>query len=483
MPSTSPAIVWFRQDLRIADNPALAAAVASGRPIIALYVLDEVTDGIRAHGGASRWWLHQSLESLASGLAERGLSLVLRKGAAADILGELIGEADAGAVYWNRCYEPGAVARDTAIKNDLKSKGLDTESFNGSLLLEPWQIETGQGEPYKVFSPFWKRLRELYTAPEAAHVPESLEPGPALVGDALDDWNLRPSAPDWAGGLRKTFSAGEQAARRRLAQFLGDAVADYPDDRNRPDRAGTSCISPHLHWGEISPHQVWRAGAKLLDDGGARAKGAESFLRELGWRDFNHHLLFHFPQIAAENWKPEFDGFPWRDNPDGLSAWQRGQTGYPMVDAGMRELWHTGFMHNRVRMIVGSFLIKDLLVDWREGEAWFWDTLVDADLANNAGNWQWVAGSGADAAPFFRVFNPFTQGEKFDPNGDYVRAWVPELAGMPDTFIHRPWDAPEEALSGAGVKLGETYPERLVDHAMARERALEAYKRVKDKAS
>ena len=483
MSSNAPAIVWFRQDLRIADNPALAAAVASGRPIIALYVLDEVTDGIRAHGGASRWWLHQSLESLSAGLAERGLQLVLRRGKAADVVSDVVHEVGAGAVFWNRCYEPGAVARDKAIKDALKKDGLEAGSFNGSLLLEPWEIETGQGEPYKVFTPFWKRLREIYTAPTAAHIPERLIPGPALDSDLLDDWQLLPTAPDWAGGLRESWNAGEHAARGRLAQFLGDAVGDYPDDRNRPDRAGTSRLSPHLHWGEISPHQVWRAGAKLLDDGGARAKGAESFIRELAWRDFNHHLLFHFPQIATENWKPAFDHFPWRENPDGLAAWQKGKTGYPIVDAGLRELWHTGFMHNRVRMIVGSFLIKDLLVDWRDGEAWFWDTLVDADLANNAGNWQWVAGSGADASPFFRVFNPFTQGEKFDPDGVYVRAWVPELAEIPDKFIHRPWDAPDSVLSGAGVRLGDTYPERLVDHAAARDRALEAYKSIKGKES
>jgi deoxyribodipyrimidine photo-lyase len=479
MTDLSPAIVWFRQDLRIADNPALSAAVASERPIIALYVLDEETDGIRAHGGASRWWLHHSLEALSAGLAERGVTLVLRKGAGADVVCEVAAQAGAGAVCWNRCYEPGAVARDTALKDRLKSDGLDVGSFNGSLLLEPWEIETGQGEPYKVFTPFWKRLRELYTAPAAAQIPESLKAGPALAGDALDNWALLPTGPDWAGGLRETWSAGEHAARGRLAQFLGDAVGDYPDDRNRPDRAGTSCISPHLHWGEIGPHQVWRAAAKLLDEGGARAKGAESFIRELAWRDFNHHLLFHFPQIATENWKPEFDDFPWRDNPEGLSDWQHAQTGYPIVDAGMRELWHTGFMHNRVRMIVGSFLIKDLLVHWREGEAWFWDTLVDADLANNSANWQWVAGSGADASPFFRVFNPMTQGEKFDPDGVYVRRWVPELSDMPDKFLHRPWEAPDEVLAGAGIKLGETYPAPLVNHAGARERALEAYNEIK----
>lgn len=479
MSSTSPAILWFRQDLRVTDNPALSAAIASGRPIIPLYILDEETPGIRRHGGASRWWLHQSLESLQADLQAKGLTLVLRKGSARQVIEDIVTQVGAETVYWNRCYEPEAVARDTSIKDALKADGLEVGSFNGSLLMEPWQIETGQGGPYKVFTPFWRRLRELYSLPDVAVIPESLAPGPARDSDDLADWALRPNNPDWSGGLRETWGVGEAAARDRLHAFLDGPVADYPDDRDRPDRAGTSCLSPYLHWGEIGPDQVWRAASAVLDEGGARAKGAESLLRELAWRDFNHHLLFHFPEIATQNWKPVFDGFPWHDNPDGLVAWQRGQTGFPIVDAGMRELWHTGFMHNRVRMIVGSFLIKDLLIDWREGEAWFWDTLVDADLANNVGNWQWVAGSGADASPFFRIFNPMSQGEKFDPDGLYVRRWVPELAEMPDKFVHRPWEAPGEVLSAAGVTLGKTYPAPLVDHAVARNRALEAYKEIK----
>ncbi|MBO6784792.1 MAG: deoxyribodipyrimidine photo-lyase [Alphaproteobacteria bacterium] len=479
MSETSPAIVWFRQDLRIADNPGLSAAVNAERPIVALYILDEETEGTRVPGGASRWWLHHSLESLAGDLKDRGVSLTLRRGRSAEVLRNVIGETDAGAVYWSRCYEPWAVARDTDIKETLKDDGLEAESFNGSLLLEPWEIETGQGEPYKVFTPYWKRLRELYQAPQLSSIPDALDAAPAPESDDLAAWELLPTKPDWAGGIRKSWTVGEAAARGRLSQFLGDAVADYPDDRDRPDRSGTTRLSPHLHWGEISPHQVWRAGAKLLDEGGARAKGAESLLRELAWRDFNHHLLFHFPKIATENWKDRFDDFPWADNPDGLAAWQEGRTGYPIVDAGLRELWHTGWMHNRVRMVVGSFLIKDLMVDWREGEAWFWDTLVDADLANNAGNWQWVAGSGADAAPFFRIFNPVSQGEKFDPDGAYVREWVPELSELPDKWIHKPWEAPDDVLADAGVSLGDDYPEPVVDHAAARERALEAYNEIK----
>ncbi|MEP4378828.1 MAG: deoxyribodipyrimidine photo-lyase [Alphaproteobacteria bacterium] len=483
MSSESPVIVWFRQDLRLADNPALAAAVATGRPIQPLFVLDEASADIRALGGASRWWLHHSLESLAGDLRGHGLQLVRRRGAALDVLKTLVEETGAERIFWNRCYEPGAIARDTAVKAMLKNAGVDAESFNGSLLIEPWKIETQQGEPYKVFTPFWKRLRELYQAPVVAGVPARLPGLEDVAGDTLADWRLLPTKPDWAGGLRESWEAGEGAARARLTDFLDEAVADYPVDRDRPDRAGTSRLSPHLHWGEVGPYQVWRAASACLAAGGAKAAGAEALLRELAWRDFNHHLLFHFPRIATANWREQFDGFPWRDDPDGLAAWQRGETGYPLVDAGMRELWHTGFMHNRVRMIAGSFLIKDLMVDWRDGEAWFWDTLVDADLANNAGNWQWVAGSGADASPFFRIFNPVTQGEKFDPAGDYVRRWVPALADMPDRWVHKPWDAPADVLAEVGVVLGDTYPAPIVDHGVARNRALDAYKTMRNDAA
>ncbi len=478
-----PVIVWFRQDLRITDNPALAAAAQSGHPIRALYVLDEDSDGIRAHGGASRWWLYNSLESLTDGLLTRGLTLTRRRGPAANVIADLIEETGASAVYWNRCYEPWAVARDTAIKEQLKERGVEAESFNGSLLLEPWQIKTGQGGPYKVFTPFWKQLRDIYRLPGAVDISDDLPCATDVRSDDLADWGLLPTAPDWADGIRAAWTVGEDAARDLLADFLDGPVADYPDDRNRPDRVGTSRLSPYLHWGEIGPDQVWRAAVPLLDKGGATARGAESLLRELAWRDFNHHLVFHFPEIATENWKSQFNDFPWRDDPEGLAAWQQGCTGYPIVDAGMRELWHTGWMHNRVRMVVGSFLIKDLLVHWRDGEAWFWDTLVDADLANNAGNWQWVAGSGADASPFFRIFNPITQGEKFDPEGDYVRRWVPELGNVPAKWIHKPWDAPEEVRFQAGVRLGEDYPEPRVDHRVARDRALAAYKSLREEES
>ncbi|HCP00035.1 MAG TPA: deoxyribodipyrimidine photolyase, partial [Rhodospirillaceae bacterium] len=338
MSAKAPIIVWFRQDLRITDNPALLAAAETGRPILPLYILDEESPGTRPLGGASRWWLHHSLESLAANLCERGLQLLLRRGMAQVELSRVVQESGAAEVVWNRCYEPGAVARDTAAKEMLCAAGVSAESFNGSLLIEPWKIEGGQGAPYKVFSPYWRRLRELYQAPAFAELPQSLPAAKELMPDELVGWSLLPSAPDWAGGIRDSFSVGEAAAQARLAKFLDDTVVDYPNNRNRPDHADTSRLSPYLHWGEIGPHGVWRAAAAYLDKGGAVARGAEAFLRELAWRDFNHHLLFHFPELAVSNWRKHFDGFPWRDDPVGLIAWQQGRTGYPLVDAGMREL-------------------------------------------------------------------------------------------------------------------------------------------------
>ncbi len=479
---TAPIIVWFRRDLRIHDNPALAAAARSGRPVVPLFVLDEASAGIRPLGGASRWWLHESLRSLAGDLAGLGLSLGLRRGPAADVLQEVVRETGAGRVVWNRLYEPASVAHDTEIETALRVAGIETESYAGSLLSEPGEILTRQGGRYRVFTPFWRRLRERYRAPLPHPAPERPTPGPAIESDRLEDWRLQPTAPDWAGGLRETWEVGEAAARRRLAGFMQDAVERYGSDRDRPDLEGSSRLSAHLHWGEIGPHQVWRAAAPLIEAAAPAPTGAEALLRELAWRDFNHHLLFHFPNMETENWRPAFDRFPWRDDPQALAAWREGRTGYPIVDAGMRELWRTGWMHNRARMITASFLTKDLLVHWRHGEAWFRDTLVDADLANNVANWQWVAGSGADAQPFFRIFNPVRQAEKFDPEGVYVRRWVPELSRLPDRWLHRPWEAPSEVLSGAGVRLGRDYPLPIVDHAEARQQALRTYRRFRSAA-
>ncbi|MDE2943075.1 MAG: deoxyribodipyrimidine photo-lyase [Gemmatimonadota bacterium] len=472
-------VVWFRRDLRLHDNPALARAAESGRPVVPLFVLDEESRDVRPLGGASRWWLHESLRSLAEGLARTGLSLCLRRGPASDVLPEVVRETGAAHVVWNRCYEPATAARDEKIETTLHAAGVETESYPGSLLMEPWEIETRQKEPYRVFTPFWRRLRESYRTPKRHPAPSEPTPGPATAGDRLDDWGLQPTAPDWAGGLRETWEVGEAAARCRLADFIEDGVGRYGIDRDRPGLRGSSRLSPHLHWGEIGPHQVWRAAAPLIEAEAPGGSGPEALLRELAWRDFSHHLLFYSPHMEKDNWRPAFDRFPWREDPKALANWQEGRTGYPIVDAGMRELWHTGWMHNRVRMIAASFLTKDLLVRWQDGEAWFWDTLVDADLANNVANWQWVAGSGADAQPFFRIFNPVRQAEKFDPDGAYVRRWVPEIAPLPDRWLHQPWEAPPNALSGAGIELGRDYPLPMVDHTAARERALSAYQQMR----
>lgn len=476
-----PAIVWFRQDLRAADNPALRHAAARGGPVIPVYVLDDKTPGDWVMGGASRWWLEKSLAALAEQLRALGAPLVLRRGKAAGVIPELAAETGADAVYWNRCYEPFAVARDTALKASLKDNGIGTESFNGSLLFEPWEIETGSGGPYKVFTPFWKSCLAKPEPDAPAAAPETFEPAGDVTSDALEDWMLYGGRPDWAAAFPDHWTPGEAGARDRLDDFLDEALAGYAEGRDRPDRDLTSRLSPHLHFGEISPRQVWHAVGRARQAAGRAfpEKAAQKFLSEIGWREFCHHLLYHFPKIPAENFRDQFDDFPWRGDPDGLRAWQKGQTGYPIVDAGMRQLWATGWMHNRVRMIVASFLTKDLLVHWRDGAAWFWDTLVDADLANNAAGWQWVAGSGADAAPYFRIFNPVSQGEKFDPNGNYVREWVPEIAAVPDKHLHAPWAAPDDVLAEAQVTLGETYPEPIVDHAAARKRALAAYQEIK----
>jgi deoxyribodipyrimidine photo-lyase len=472
-------IVWFRQDLRLADNPALAFAVKHAKQIIPLFILDE--DDPRTPGGASRWWLHESLDALAQDLKAKGSSLILARGGALNVLEDLIGKSGATGVVWNRVYEPWARNRDSGIKTTLREQGVMAKSFNAGLLKEPHEIATRNGDPFRVFTPFWKTLaQEVDQAAEPLPPLPALPPTPkGLASEALSVWSLQPSRPDWAGGLRRAWAVGEKAANDRLDRFLDGAAATYKTDRDRPDLTGTSRLSPHLHFGEIGPRQVWARVQARIADGSLQSNQGWAFLRELGWREFSTHLLYHFPSLVDENFNPKFDAFPWQGDAMALSRWQQGRTGYPIIDAGMRELWETGWMHNRVRMIVASFLIKHLLVDWRQGEAWFWDTLVDADLANNAASWQWVAGSGADAAPYFRIFNPILQGEKFDTRGDYVRRWVPELSGLPDKFIHKPWEAPAKVLDDANVTLDETYPAPMVDHKAARNRALAAFDRIK----
>ncbi|MBP5857197.1 deoxyribodipyrimidine photo-lyase [Marivibrio halodurans] len=480
-------IVWFRNDLRLSDNPALDAALKGGHAVLPVFILEEEAPGDMALGGASRWWLHHSLVALAKDLEAAGAPLHLRRGRAEDILPDLAQRAGAARVTWNRRYEPWAIDTDARIKAALKQDDIAAESFNGALLYEPWEVKTKQGGWYGVFTPFWKAECALGDPAPPLPTPRRIA-GAATdalpAGDDLADWGLSPTGPDWAGGLRNAWTPGEAGARDRLDRFLSDGVAAYPDTRDRPDREGTSRLSPHLHFGEISPRQIWHWSLDRLraEDGPAMERGVWAFLREVGWRDFNHNLLYHNPGMPHRNYQTKFDAFPWRDDDAGLRAWQRGRTGYPLVDAGMRELWETGYMHNRVRMLVASFLVKDLLIPWQRGEAWFRDTLVDADLANNVANWQWTAGCGADAAPYFRIFNPVTQGEKFDPDGDYVRRWIPELAKLPAKSIHAPWTADAKTLAAAGVTLGRTYPRPIVDHKTARQQALDAYEDVKGAA-
>lgn len=472
--SAAPVIFWFRDDLRLADNAGLAEAHGEGRPVLTVYIHDEASPGVRPPGGASRWWLDKSLKALSDDIAARGGRLVLRSGPAAKVLDALIAETGAETVFWNRRYGP-ARETDARIKAALKAKGVEVRSSNASCLIEPFDIATGSGGGFKVFTPFWRALRSRYQPPALRRAPREMHALSGVNSETLASWKLHPSKPDWSGGFTDDWTPGEQGAAKRLRDFIGSS-ANYAEERDRPDIDATSRLSPHLHFGEVGPAQVWRAVSAAQDAGRMRDRDAEKFLSELAWREFSIHLLYHDPEMGRLSWRRRFDELDWRRlKAKEIAAWRQGRTGYPIVDAGMRQLWRTGWMHNRVRMIAASFLTKHLLVHWRTGEEWFWDTLVDADEANNANGWQWTAGSGADASPYFRVFNPVLQGEKFDPDGAYVRAWVPELADLPSRFIHRPWDADPVTLAAAGVKLGETYPEPLVDHAFARQRALDAY--------
>jgi len=471
--SDTPLIIWFRRDLRVADNPALHEAVKTGRPLICLYILE--TDRDREWGGASLWWLHHSLESLSKDLAAIGAKLTLRKGQAFRILDMLIQDTGADRIYWNRRYDLAPREIDSAIKADLTERGLTVKSFRANLLSEPWTVKTKTDNYYKVFTPYWRTAQEAIDISDPLPAPTAIK---AYEGDieseSLESFGLLPTSPDWGSKMTPHWTIGSAGAKRALEQFLSGPVTTYPDDRNRPDKEeGTSKLSPHLAFGEISPKQIWHACKDNLD-------AARKFLAEIGWREFSYVLLYHNPKLASENFKPAFNAFEWNSDETHLRRWQQGLTGYPFVDAGMRQLWQTGWQHNRVRMVTASFLIKHLLIDWREGEKWFHDTLVDADPASNAASWQWVAGSGADAAPYFRIFNPFTQGEKFDPNGDYVRQYVPELKHLPNKFIHRPWEAPALVLREAGVTLGDNYPTPIVDHKFARERALASYKATRE---
>ena len=477
MPNTS--LLWLRRDLRLADNPALAAALEGADRLLPVYIHAPEEEDPWQPGAASRWWLHHSLTALGAQLAERGSRLVIARGETLGTLRRLIQASGAGSCHWNRVYDPALIGRDTRIKQALRADGIDCRSHNAALLFEPWQIKTGAGEPYRVFTPYWRRCqRELARLPAPLPAPGTLPPVPDGVdGLSVEVLDLLPRIP-WDDGLRECWRPGEAGARELLERFIDGALEGYQDGRDLPARAGTSRLSPHLHFGEIGPRQI----VARLAAAGLTGDDADAFVRELGWREFSHQLLYHFPQTPDTPLNPRFADFPWRDGDTEplLQAWQRGRTGIPIVDAGMRELWHTGWMHNRVRMIVASLLTKNLRLPWQSGARWFWDTLVDADLANNTQGWQWSAGSGADAAPYFRIFNPVRQGERFDPDGVYVRRWCPELAHMPKRWLHQPWAAPADVPRDARVNLGRDYPRPIVDLAKTRAEALAAYDQIKD---
>lgn len=470
MTKESVSIFWFRQDLRLADNPALTAAIQN-KHVIPIYILDDENAGDYKMGAASRVWLHHGLKSLDESLNGH---LSLYKGCAKSVFEDLMDRYDIQNVYWNRCYEPWRIKRDGFIKDMLKDADIHVESHNGSLLWEPWTIKNGSDEHYKVFTPFYKKGCLNAESPrEPLDAPKNIFYKTDDASCALDDLDLLPKI-SWDASILDFWNIGEDGAHERFQEFLDEGLDHYKDGRNLPSKPFVSRMSPYLHFGHVSPNQLWYTVRNIGGD-----KHIEHFCSELGWREFSYSQLFHNPDLPTVNLQSKFDDFPWNDNDDDLKAWQRGKTGVPMVDAGMRQLWATGYMHNRVRMIVGSFLVKNLRLHWHHGERWFWDTLVDADLSSNSASWQWIAGCGADAAPYFRIFNPVTQGQKFDEDGDYIREWIPELKNMPNKYLFNPWEAPEDILKKAGVKMGDTYPNPVVDLKTSREKALEAFKSLK----
>lgn len=479
-------IFWFRQDLRICDNPGLLKAAKSGK-VLAIYILDEENPGSAKLGGASKWWLHHSLISLSKSLNNK---LNIYHGNSKEVLLRLLAEHDVAGVYWNRCYEPWRITTDTAIKSAIKKLGVECESYNGTLLWEPWDILKKDDTAYKVFTYFYRNGCLQAALPRnPIDKPEKL----FLIKDQKNKTTIKDlyllytghkhqKLIKWYKDFAHDWAPGESAAKDKLDDFIEHSLSGYKNNRNYPSKCGTSRLSPHLHFGEISPHQIWYKAqvfgqinhklSKFQDD-------LDCFLSEIGWREFSYYLLYHFPSLPYKNFQEKFNAFNWADDRKALIAWQRGKTGYPIIDAGMRELRQTGYMHNRVRMIVGSFLVKNLLIHWHQGERWFWDCLLDADLASNSASWQWVAGSGADAAPYFRIFNPVLQGEKFDQNGEYIRRFIPELKNLPNKYISKPWEAPEKVLKEANITLGQTYPHPIIDLSYSRERALQVYKKLK----
>lgn len=502
----SASIFWFRQDLRISDNPGLCAACEAGE-LIPVYIYDQEAPENATLGGASQWWLHHALHSLADSLKQQ---LIVRQGSPQKVLADLVEQYDAQHIFWNRMYEPWARERDTKIKSYFSEQGIQVKSLNGSLLWEPWEVLKKDNTPYKVYTPYYRKgclskpdPRFPLTKPNievniqvhhqwaqsaspqatsakstSAQTASSQNTSSQNTAAQIDALELLPKIK-WDTGIANTWEVSEKAAGERLKTFIEHTITEYSDKRNLPAQQGTSLLSPYLHFGQISPNQVWYA-VKDAFAGDISGQGVDTYLSEIGWREFSYYLLYHFDDMQQYNFNPKFNHFAWRKSDADLSAWQKGLTGVPIVDAGMRELYQTGYMHNRVRMIVGSYLVKNLLIDWREGERWFWDCLVDADTASNAAGWQWVAGSGADASPYFRIFNPILQGEKFDKEGEYVKRYCPELSELPKKYIHKPWEAPADILKTAGIELGNNYPNPLVDLKQSRQRALDAFAQIKN---
>ena len=464
-------VMWFRQDLRLADNPALTNALEDGKTL-PIFILDNVNSKEHINGAASKWWLHHSLSKLNKSLKNK---LCFFIGNPIDILDEIHKQFEISNIFWSRCYEPWRIKRDKKIKKYFSDQNVNVNTFNGSLLWEPWNIAKKDGTPYKVFTPYYRKGCLNSDKPRMPLPVPNLSNLISIDNHDLkiEDLELMPKH-NWYNKMISLWSPGEEGAHGKIEEFISNGLNNYKEGRNFPSNQNVSQLSPHLHFGEVSPNQVWYR-AKTKEGKLGIKKDLDHFLSELGWREFSFNLLYHFPFLPKENLQKKFDNFPWDNDKDKLKKWQKGLTGYPIVDAGMQELWQTGYMHNRLRMVVGSFLVKNLLLHWHHGERWFWDCLIDADLASNSAGWQWIAGSGADAAPYFRIFNPITQGQKFDPDGKYTRKYLPVLNDMPDKFLFNPWEAPEDVLRSAGVKLGENYPLPIVEIGSSRQKALEAF--------
>ncbi len=465
-------IVWFRKDLRIQDNPSLFAALENNQRIIPVFIWDEEAGGSWKLGASSRWWLHHALLDLSQSIRNLGGQLLLLKGKAEEVIPHLANKYGAKQVYYGRTYDPSGIETQVQVEEALDQAGIESQSFNSSLLQEPWETKNGSGKPFQVFTPYWRKSRQIIYREPLSYNPSKLNfealPTPQTK---LDDLELIPHHP-WHHKLGEHWEVTEEAGLRMIRRTVDEVTRSYATRRNHPAVEGTSRLSPYLAWGLVSPRQICQAVLSAENEGSHR--GENKFLVEIGWREFSYHLLYHYPTIPDQPLRPKYASFPWLEDPESLDNWKFGNTGYPMVDAGMRQLYETGWMHNRVRMVVASFLVKHLLLPWNEGAKWFWDTLVDADLASNTQGWQWAAGCGADAAPYFRIFNPITQGEKFDARGEYAKQWIPSLENLPSKWVFRPWEAPPSLLSESGIELGKDYPSPCIDHAYGRQRALAA---------